>query len=113
MSNERDNRAVDLASWALQNLEPIRTDTMAGGGFHLEASKINTARVAVDQLLRQIRQEERRFQDSEYGMRRIKFLLRKLFSADDDYGTGFHNTDKWREAYDALRAEVGLEVRDK
>jgi hypothetical protein len=112
MSNERDNRVVDLADWALQNLAPIRQDTLNQAGLYHEASRINTARVAVEQLLRQIRQEERRFQDAEYGNKRLKFLLRKLFTADDEYGTGFYNTDKWREAYDALRAEVGMEVAD-
>lgn len=111
--SERDNRVVDLADWALQNLVPIRQDTLNGAGLYMEASKINTARVAVEQLLRQVRQEERRFQDTEYGMRRLKFLLRKLFTADDEYGTGFYNTDKWREPYNALRAEVGMEVADR
>jgi hypothetical protein len=110
MSDERDNRMVDLAAWALQNLEPIRQEAMSKAGFYHEATRVNTARVAVEQLSRQLRHEERRIQDAEYGNRRLKFLLRKLFTADDEYGTGFYNTDKWREAYDALRAEVGMEV---
>jgi hypothetical protein len=113
LSNERDNRVVDLAAWALQNLEPIGQEAMSKAGLYHEASRVNTARVAVEQMLRQIRQEERRFQDAEHGNRRLKFLLRKLFTADDEYGTGFYNSDKWREAYDALRAEIGMEVADK
>jgi hypothetical protein len=112
MSNERDNRVVDLAAWALQNLEPIGQEAMSKAGLYHEATRVNTARVAVEQLLRQVRQEERRFQDSEYGNKRLKFLLRKLFTADDEYGTGFYNCDKWLEPYKALRAEVGMEVRE-
>jgi hypothetical protein len=103
---------VDLAAWALQNLEPIGQEAMSKAGLYHEATRVNTARVAVSQLLRELRQEERRFQDSEQGNRRLKFLLRKLFSADDEYGTGFYNTDRWREAYAALRAEIGVEVRE-
>jgi hypothetical protein len=112
MSNERDNRVVDLAAWALQNLEPIGQETMNKAGLYHEAMRVNTARVAVEQLLRHLLPEERRFQDAEYQNRRLKFLLRKLFMADDEYGSGFYNTDKWREAYNALRAEAGMEVRE-
>jgi hypothetical protein len=113
MTNERDNRVVDLAAWALQNLEPIRQEALNGAGFYQEAARINTARVAVEQLSRQLRHEERRIQDVDHADRRLKFLLRKLFTAEDEYGTGFYDSDKWREAYDALRAEVGMEVADR
>src|SRR5215813_5003095 len=109
MSNERDNRVVDLADWALQNLRPVAQDALNKAGLYMEATRVNTARVALEQLLRQIRQEERRFQDAERNCARMRFLLRKLFAADDDYGTGFYNTDRWQEAYKALRAEIGLE----
>jgi hypothetical protein len=67
--------------------------------------------VAIDQLYRLAKQQERRGQDAERAAARLQFLLRKLFTADDEYGSGFYNTDKWREAYEALRAEVGMEVR--
>jgi hypothetical protein len=113
MTNERDNRLVDMAAWALQNLEPINQEGLQRAGLYMEATKINTARVAVEQLTRQLRHEEHRIQDVEHADRRLKFLLRKLFTADDEYGTGFNNSDKWREAYDALRAEIGMEVREK
>ena len=110
--NERDNRMVGLAAWALQNLEPVGTDKLSAGGFYQEAGRINTARVAVDQLVREIRGQERRVQNAEHENRRLKFLLRKLFTADDEYGTGFYNTDKWLEPYNALRAEVGTGVKE-
>jgi hypothetical protein len=64
----------------------------------------------INQLLREHRHLEHRVRDVEYVNRRLAFLLRKLFTADDEYGTGFYNTDKWREAYNALRAEIGMEV---
>ena len=113
MSNERNNRLVDLATWALQHLEPINQEALQRAGLYMEATKINTARVAVEHLARQLRQEEHRILDVEHADRRIKFLLRKLFTADNEYGTGFYNSDKWREAYDALRAEVGMEVAER
>jgi hypothetical protein len=113
MSNERDNRLVDMAAWAYQNLEPINQEALQRAGLYMEAAKINTARVAVEQLARQLRHEEHRIQDVDHADRRLKFLLRKMFTADDEYGTGFHSTDKWREAYDALRAEIGMEVADR
>jgi hypothetical protein len=113
LSNERDNKLVDMAAWALQNLEPIRQQALNNAGFYQEASRINSARVAVEQLSRALRHEERRIQDVDHADRRLKFLLRKLFAADDEYGTGFNNSDKWREAYDALRAEIGMEVADR
>ena len=112
MSEERDNRVVDLASWASQNLDHIHVDALNKAGLYPEAARINTARVAVEQLSRTIRQEERRFQDAAYENRKLKFLLRKLFTADDEYGTGFYNTDKWLEPYRALRAQIGMEVKD-
>ena len=113
MSNEKDNRLVDMASWAYQNLQPINLEAMQRAGLYMEAAKINTARVAVEHLARQLRLEERRILDVDHADRRLKFLLRKLFTADDEYGTGFYNSDKWREAYNALRAEIGQEVAEK
>jgi hypothetical protein len=111
MSDQRDNRELaDMAAWAFQNLEPISQDALLRAGLYNEAAKIHTARVVVEQLARQLRHEERRIQDVDHADRRLKFLLRKLFTADDEYGTGFYNTDKWREAYDALRAEIGMPV---
>jgi hypothetical protein len=109
--DERDT-IMGLAIRAREQLEPIRTDKLAGASFGEEATRISAARVAVDNLYRQAKQQERRGQDAERATARLQFLLRKLFIADDEYGTGFHNTDKWREAYDALRAEVGMEVKD-
>ena len=114
MSDGRDNRVVDLADWAFQNLTPVATDKLSAAGFYQEASRINTARVAVAQLVREIRPQERRFENAERENRRIKFLLRKLVTADDECGGGHFSTmpDRWQEAYNALRAEIGMEARE-
>jgi hypothetical protein len=112
MSNERDNRIVELAARASEELKPIRTDALAGKGFSHDASRIISARVALDDLLRQARAEQWYRHDAERTTARLQFLLRKLFTAQDGYGTSFYDSDKWREAYDALRAEVGMEVKD-
>jgi len=113
MNDERDNGVADMAAWAYTNLEPINRETLLRVGLYLEADRINTARVALGQLARTLRHEEHRLQDAERANRRLAFLLRKLFTADDEYGTGFYNSDKWREAYDALRAEVSMEVGNR
>jgi hypothetical protein len=103
---------MGLAIRAREQLEPVRTDKLASSGFDHDAGRVSAARVAIDQLYRQAKQQERRGQDAERATARLQFLLRKLFTADDEYGTGFYGSDKWREAYDALRAEVGMEVKD-
>jgi len=111
MSDERDNRVVDLVFRAREQLEPIRTDTLHAHGMTDLATRISAARVAIDHASRLTKQHERWGQDAERNMARYQFLLRKMFTADDEYGTGFYNTDKWREAYDALRAEIGMEQK--
>jgi hypothetical protein len=110
VSEERNKSLVDLASWAGQNLEPINLEALQRAGLYMEATRINTARVAVQQLWREARYQKQHTLDMERENRRLKFLLRKLFTAEAEYGTGFYNSDKWREAYDALRAEAGIEV---
>jgi hypothetical protein len=112
MNSEREMTIVELAARASEQLGPIRTDNLVHAGCYQEASRVSAARVAIDNLLRRAKHRERRGQDAERATARLQFLLRKLFTADDEYGTGFYNTDKWREAYDALRAEVGMEVKE-
>ena len=112
MSDQRDANLVEVLARASDQLDPIRTDRLAANGYSDVATRISGARVAIDHSLRLAKAHERRGHDAERQSARLQYLLRKLFIADDEYGTGFYNTDKWQEAYKALRAEIGMEVRD-
>jgi len=42
----------------------------------------------------------------------IEALVIKMHKADDEYGCGFYNDEKWLEAYRELRAAVGMEPQE-
>jgi hypothetical protein len=41
--------------------------------------------------------------DAFVQLTNMRESLKELFAADEEYGTGFYQTDRWRSAYDKLR----------
>lgn len=89
---------------------PSMTDTTA--------THIDRMRMAADEIDR-LREElalccelKREYQEQAAAEReRWATVVRRMHEADDAYGTGFYNEDKWRTAYNELRAMCGMESR--
>jgi hypothetical protein len=43
----------------------------------------------------------------------FRHTIIEMHKADDAYGTGFYNNERWRRAYNRLREMVGMEPQNK
>ncbi len=83
---EKQSRAEDLA----QSLEVFAEDREDWC-----MARVTTLEKAAAELRRLHAENER-----------LKSIARELFEADEAYGCGFYNDDRWRAAYNALRRNI-------